>query len=364
MPLSFIPTGRAGLSTWSAVPIGAFGLFHLFGSFLAFVFGSQTPPVHFLFFVVPGMTILGGAYWVNQSHIPPVRYQRIVGWMGITAIGLSLVPVLMIASASINIDSSSLALVISTGIGGFGGLLAGVNEALAIERARDVERERLAKDHAEEQRERLEQLNHLLRHDLANDLTVIRGRTELLLDDADGEEASELEAVLQQSDAAIELIQNVRAYLEATRNDEDTLSTQNLSSILEQEVVSLQSAYPEVHVETDIPAGVTVRADALLSSVFSNLLRNAVVHNKSSPPEIHVTISSQDDTATVRITDNGPGIPDPVLEKLFEAADQGDHGFGLYLVKTLTERYGGSVTVEATSDEGTTIAVTLPRQIP
>ncbi|RLM89528.1 HAMP domain-containing sensor histidine kinase [Haloarcula sp. Atlit-7R] len=341
------------------MPIGAFGLLHLFGSSIAFVLGSQEPALHLLFFVIPGTIILGGAYWVNQSHVPPTRYRRIAGWMVFTALGLALVPLLMIDSPSIAIDSPALAMVTATGVGGFGGLIAGINEALAIERARDAERERLAKNHAEEQRERLEQLNHLLRHDLANDLTVIRGRTELVVDDADEETATELETVIRQTDAAIELIQNVRSYLEATRNDEDTLTTRDLSAVLEQEVTSLQSAYPEVHVETDIPAGVTVRADTLLPSVFSNLLRNAVVHNPSDPPEIHVDVTREDATATVRITDNGPGIPDHVLENLFEAADQGDHGFGLYLVKTLTERYGGSVTVESTGNEGTTIAVTL-----
>lgn len=341
------------------MPIGAFGIIHLIGSAVAFLLGPQQPAIHLLFFVIPGTIILGGAYWVTQSHVPPARYRRIAGWMAITALGLTLVPLLMIASTSIVIDSPALAIVTATGVGGFGGLVAGINEALAIERARDAERERLAKNHAEEQRERLEQLNHLLRHDLANDLTVIRGRTELVVDDVDGETATELETVIRQTDAAIELIQNVRAYLEATRNDEETLTTKNLSTVLEQEVTSLQSAYPEVHVETDIPAGVTVRADALLPSVFRNLLRNAVVHNPSTPPEIHVAVVQEDATATVRITDNGPGIPDHVLENLFEAADQGDHGFGLYLVKTLTERYGGSVTVESTGDEGTTISVTL-----
>ncbi|WP_369074819.1 ATP-binding protein, partial [Klebsiella quasipneumoniae] len=46
--------------------------------------------------------------------------------------------------------------------------------------------------------------------------------------------------------------------------------------------------------------------------MFSNLLRNAVVHNPSTPPEIHVAVVQEDATATVRITDNGPGIPDHV----------------------------------------------------
>ena len=352
----FLTLGRV-----NGASIVLFGVLHFIAGGFVFTFSTRNSTIHVIFSFLPGTLILAGWYWAAQNDLPSDRYVRIIGWMVGTAAGLALVPVLLIISPTITIDAPVFGLLAATGVGGFGGLLAGVNEATAIERAREAERERLARGYAERQREQLEHVNHLLRHDILNNVNVIQGRTELLLADADGEEAAQLDAIDRQAGEITELIQNVRTYLHAIQTDEETLKPIHLSTVLEQEVTTLKTAYPDVEVDTDIPATGRVRADDLLSSVFRNLLRNAVVHNTSSTPQIAVSATVHDDMVVVRITDNGPGLPSHVREQLFEASDQGHHGFGLYLVKTLTERYGGSVRVESTGEDGTTFAVELQR---
>ncbi|QLH82411.1 sensor histidine kinase [Halosimplex pelagicum] len=357
IPLSLEPSVK--FVRWGSAPIALFGVLHLVAGGLVFTFSLRSSTIHVIFSFLPGTLIIAGWYWAAQNDLPSDRYIRIVGWMVGTAAGLALVPVLLIISPAITIDAPVFGLLAAIGVGGFGGLLAGVNEASAIERAREAERERLDREYAERQREQLEHVNHLLRHDILNNVNVIQGRTELLLADADGEEAAQLDTIDRQAGEITELIQNVRAYLHAIQNDEETLKPIHLSTVLEQEVTTIKTAYPDVGVDTDIPATGRVRADDLLSSVFRNLLRNAVVHNTSSRPRIAVSATVHDDTVVVRVTDNGPGLPSPVREQLFEASDQGDHGFGLYLVKTLTEQYGGSVHIESTGEDGTTFAVEL-----
>jgi len=358
-PLSFERSVKIG--RFNCAPIALFGVLHLVGGVFVFTLTARSSATQSLFSFLPGVMILGGWYWVARENLPADRHVRIVGWMVGAAVGLGLVPLLLIVSPTITIDTPAWGLLAATGVGGFGGLLAGVNEAAATERAREAERERLAREYAERQREQLEHVNHLLRHDILNDVNVIQGRTDLLLADADGEEAAQLDAIDRQAAEITELIQNVYDYLQAIQTDEEILKPIHFSAILEQEVATLKTAYPDVEVDTDIAATSRVRADDLLSSVFRNLLRNAVVHNTSSTPRISVTATVHDDTVVVRVADNGPGLPSDVREQLFEASDQSDHGFGLYLVKTLTERYGGSVRVESTGKDGTIFAVELQR---
>lgn len=102
-------------------------------------------------------------------------------------------------------------------------------------------------------------------------------------------------------------------------------------------------------------------ADDLLPRVFGNLLSNAVEHNDDAVPRISVTVTEWVDEVTVRIADDGPGIPASERETLFERSERADHGLGLYIVGELVERYGGRVELVETGPDGTTFDVTLDR---
>jgi signal transduction histidine kinase len=67
---------------------------------------------------------------------------------------------------------------------------------------------------------------------------------------------------------------------------------------------------------------------------------------------------------TVRIADNGPGVPDERKESVFGKGEKGlesdGTGIGTYLVKTLVSRYSGTVWVEDNEPGGAVFVVTLP----
>jgi signal transduction histidine kinase len=101
-----------------------------------------------------------------------------------------------------------------------------------------------------------------------------------------------------------------------------------------------------------------VLADDLLHSVFRNLLVNAVTHNDTAEPRVEVSATTDDGQAVVAIADDGPGIPDERKAAVFEkevtdASDAG--GVGLYLVRTLVERYGGRVRIEDNEPRGSVV---------
>jgi signal transduction histidine kinase len=119
----------------------------------------------------------------------------------------------------------------------------------------------------------------------------------------------------------------------------------------------VQSSYPSAVVtyETTIPS-ITITANDMVSSVFRNLLKNAVQHNDKRVAEVKVSATDHNDTVTIRVADNGPGVPDDQKEAIFGKGDRGlesaGTGIGLYLVETLVTNYGGEMRVEDNDTEG------------
>ena len=102
----------------------------------------------------------------------------------------------------------------------------------------------------------------------------------------------------------------------------------------------------------------------MLASVFRNLLTNAVQHNDEDVPEVTVAATTDGERVTVRVADNGPGIAEERKDTIFNQGETGldsaGTGLGLYLVETLVNRYGGTVSVEDNDPTGTVFVVELP----
>lgn len=105
--------------------------------------------------------------------------------------------------------------------------------------------------------------------------------------------------------------------------------------------------------------------EQLLRHVFTNLVTNAL---KYSPPESTVTVKVTEDGDELRlaVTDQGIGIPEQDLPKMFEsfhrASNVGDRpgtGLGLAIVKTAAELHGGKVEVASRLGQGSTFTATL-----
>ena len=112
-----------------------------------------------------------------------------------------------------------------------------------------------------------------------------------------------------------------------------------------------------------------MRGDAeRLRQVFDNLLRNAIKYSAPDKP-IEIAIEAEADEYRVRIADRGIGIPPEDMQRLFGRFQRGSNarkakvagtGIGLFIVKTIVERHGGSVAVESVLGQGSTFTVTLP----
>jgi PAS domain S-box-containing protein len=217
-----------------------------------------------------------------------------------------------------------------------------------------------------QQRDSLEVLNQVVRHDIRNHMTVVRGRATLVGDHLDEEGQEHLAAVHRATENAIELTKTARDLAATMLSTEDDVEPVPLDHHLEQPIETVRGAFAHAVITVDdrIPS-VRVRGNDLLEAVFRNILHNAVVHNDAETPKVEVSITTDEETIGVSIADNGPGIPDDQKEDVFGRGEKGldspGTGVGLYLVKTLIQQYGGSVWVEDNEPEGSVFRVELPR---
>jgi signal transduction histidine kinase len=113
-----------------------------------------------------------------------------------------------------------------------------------------------------------------------------------------------------------------------------------------------------------------VLADEMLSSVFGNLIGNCIKY-AGPDPVIAIRITPREMDVLVSIEDHGPGIPDSLKSVVFDRFQRGDatvsgRGLGLFICRTLVERYGGSIRAEdrvpGDPSQGAAIRFTLPRE--
>lgn len=217
----------------------------------------------------------------------------------------------------------------------------------------------------ERQRDDLEVLNQVVRHDIRNHLQLVTAFTDTLEEHIDEEGESHREQIRESAENAIELTGTARDLAEVMLQSttEETASV-SLDSILYEQIKAVQSGYSDATIRIDgsIPS-LTVVGDEQLGSVFRNLITNAFQHNRSPEPKVTVVVEQKNDGVTVKIADNGPGVPDAQKEDIFgrgkKGLDSDGTGVGLYLVRSLVDRYGGNVWVEDNDPEGAIFIVKL-----
>ncbi len=100
-----------------------------------------------------------------------------------------------------------------------------------------------------------------------------------------------------------------------------------------------------------------------LRQVLANLLENAVRHGEG---RVSITVEAAQDGGAVAVTvdDEGPGIPEEMLGRVFTRFWRGNRrggtGLGLYIVKGIIEAHGGAITVGRAASGGASFRFTVP----
>ena len=212
-------------------------------------------------------------------------------------------------------------------------------------------------------------------HELRTPLTAIRGYVEALSEgDASPEETKRfLEIIARQAQRMERLVKDLLrlARLDAGQETPDIVAceTRNLvHGVVTDLAEGLEQRRQRVEV-TIAPDAETVRADPpKLHDALRNLVANAITY---SPEQTTIRIDAQraGDRVAISVSDDGPGIPESDLPRVFErfyrvdksrARDPGGTGLGLAIVKHLVELHGGEVRAENRAVGGAKFTLTLP----
>ncbi len=235
-----------------------------------------------------------------------------------------------------------------------------------------TERERIAEQAAESEAARRAEsartaVLHAISHDLRSPLTAITTaasalRTEELTDAERGELIDVVDG------EGVRLAKLVDDLLDLSKIEAGAVRPRSDWCDLH-DVVASAAAHLEgsPSIEFALPADLPlVRADAAqLERVFSNLLENAVKFSPEGSP-VRVTGGAGPSRVTVRVTDQGRGIPKPLRARVFEPffrgrSDSGTgSGLGLAICRGFVEANGGRILLQTGSGQGTSFAVSFP----
>ncbi len=185
----------------------------------------------------------------------------------------------------------------------------------------------------------------IMTHDIRNTENVTGLYAGLLIEMLEGEAALYAQKIEESIRRSKEILGNVST-IRRIHHESPDVRPIDLDAVIRREI----AAFPDTAIEFwGTPR--RVWADGLLPEVFTNLIRNAV---RLGGPGTSITIRVEDygdESVLISIEDTGPGIPDPLKGSIFHRFERGwiegcGDGLGLFIVRTLIERYGGTLRVE------------------
>jgi signal transduction histidine kinase len=202
-------------------------------------------------------------------------------------------------------------------------------------------------------------------HFLQGNLRILSERLQRLIPDGSGDVAE----ILSDMEESLSRIARVtRQLLTFGRQNNADFTEVALGEVVELAIkMAKAKAAPHVQLINSLEGSEKVRANPQeLFQVLLNLIQNAVQAMDDRPGQVRVRAVESDGVVSIRIEDDGVGIPQENLRHVFEpffttkAAGTGT-GLGLAIVRQLVEAQGGHIELESEVGRGTTVCVRLPR---
>lgn len=217
----------------------------------------------------------------------------------------------------------------------------------------NIQRELIKKNELlEKQDEHIKLMNQILRHDLANQFSVIISAVNLYREEKDETMLSEIKS---KAYSGIEMIRKMRN-LDKLYPQKRALQKMMLKEVLER----VKSQHSDIEIEVFGEA--VIQADDSIFSLLNNLIENAKTHGGAT--KVSIAISKEKDNISVVILNNGSPIPETITEKVFDQrfsyGKKANTGLGLFIAKKIMEFYGGTIFVKNREDKGVEFTLKFP----
>ncbi|MCC7572528.1 MAG: HAMP domain-containing histidine kinase [Candidatus Methanofastidiosum sp.] len=215
--------------------------------------------------------------------------------------------------------------------------------------AKSVTKDRKEKDEISDLNNTLKLLNKILRHDILNNISVTLMSLEML----NTQDTKLKDKAIKAMNKSVDLINKVREF-EYDISSDNNIKNYNLKDIIGEVVKNYD-------VKINLIGDFNIKVKNTFTSVIDNVVRNAIVHGKAD--KIDMSFYENNGHYTIKIADNGKGIPDENKEKIFEEnfcfGENKGSGLGLYIVKELLKKSNGDITVEDNKPKGTIFIISL-----
>jgi PAS domain S-box-containing protein len=239
-------------------------------------------------------------------------------------------------------------------------------EALFLELlARFIENELVESQYETDLDESLEvvsALTRVLRHNIRNKLTVVRGY--LHTQSQDSSEGLSSEVAIDAVDSVVNLSEEARK-LEQILQESSDRRTVELTREIEQIVATIDDQVPTASITVDIPESLDYFARPTLPLALREIIENAAEH-AGDTPQVTIKAAETDERVIISIQDDGPGLPEDEQTVITEGTETPlihSSGLGHWIARTIVTKHDGDIETSV-SDEGTTVTISLPRTTP
>lgn len=201
-------------------------------------------------------------------------------------------------------------------------------------------------------------------HELRSPVTRLKVALELVAD-------PDMKARMAADLAEMEIMIGELLELERLR-DGRRISTarQDVVSLLDEVARNYDDRPPSVRVVPTTPEILVDIDRDRMRTVIRNLLENAIKYSLPDSRPVEVSATPNGQNLVIRVSDDGPGIPERDMPNLFEpffrvdrsrSKKTGGYGLGLSIAKRIVEAHGGTIAAENTGARGASFVVTLPK---
>jgi PAS domain S-box-containing protein len=216
----------------------------------------------------------------------------------------------------------------------------------------------------------------LASHQLRTPLSIISWHGEALIEDQKGFSEKQKVYLEKIYEATKRMVELVRALLNTSRLEMGTFSIETrevdlikIARDIVEEVAPLRLIQNITIEEKFSPKTLAFKGDPqLLAMIFQNLLTNAIKYSKRDG-KIILEVIEKKPNVIIKVSDHGIGITEKQKANIFTRFFRADNakekdaegtGLGLYIIKTIIENSGGTITFDSIEKKGTTFTVTLP----
>lgn len=212
-------------------------------------------------------------------------------------------------------------------------------------------------------------------HELRTPLSIIKTNTEVLLFDSSlkPDAVETLKSNNEELDRISDIINNLLSMNSLLRPEKMTFVNVDLSPIIERIQRNLQDLAEHKDIKLTVTEGEhrTVWGNAAaIEQILMNVIKNAVNYTTQGGDVTIAIEPTYRGQIEIKVIDNGIGIPEKDLDRIFEPFFRGDasrnrksgggSGLGLAIVSELVKLHKGSISIQSAPNRGTTVLITLP----